>query len=98
MAKPARPGEEERLARAELGDEDWEWARHKSLLKEAISEWVEENPAEGKQMVTNAIASYIDGLVKAQLQSIGKWTLTGLCGLLVALLLWLWVKSGGFKI
>lgn len=92
-------GEEERLAQAELSDDQvWEWARHKSLLKEAISEWVQENPAEGKQMITNALAAYIDGIVKVQLQNVGTWTLRSLVALLVAMVLWIWWKSGGFKV
>ena len=68
-------GLQERLAQAELSDDQiWEWARHKSLLKEAISEWVEENPAEGKQMITSALAAYIDGIVKVHPFRNNRWT------------------------
>ena len=90
--------EEGRLARAELGDDDWEWNRHKSLLKEAISEWVRENPSEGKQMVTNALATYIDELVREQLRNLGKLTVKGVLTIFAAALLYAWWKTAGFKI
>lgn len=93
-----RGGEEERSAQAELGDEDWQWARHKSLLKEAISEWVAENPSDGQTMITKAMKAYLEELIDTQLKNVGTWTLRGIWALIIGALLYLWWKTVGFKV
>lgn len=83
-----------RITRAEQED----WDRHKRMFKEALTEWVRDNPKEGKKLIGEAIAAYIDSLVKTQLESVGTWTLRGLWALVLGALLYAWWKTTGWKV
>ncbi len=84
----------ERLEQAERDD----WENNKRLFKEALSEWVESNPKQGHKLISDAIAAYIEGLIKTQMESIGHWTVRGLWALAIGGVLYAWWKTMGWKI
>ena len=65
--------------------------RHKQLLKEALTEWMVENPAKSGEVIGKAIRTWMD----EQYATIGKWTVRGIGAMLIGLFFLWWFSRGG---
>jgi hypothetical protein len=65
---------------------------HKKVLKEALSEWLDENPEHSRQVIGEAFKDWMN----EQYQAVGKWTLRGIGVMLFGVLMY-WIATHGGK-